>query len=62
MWMSFTMDGNKKKMKWLIVKHKALKWSKLNIAPPLPLRITLMGSHGKWVDWNITFTITMIVK
>ncbi len=34
-WMSFTMDGNRQERKWLIViKHKTLKWIKVNSAPP----------------------------
>ncbi len=30
--------------------------------PPPPPKITLMGSHGKWDDCDITFIITMIIK
>jgi hypothetical protein len=33
MWMSFTMDGNKQEMKWLVVKQKTLKWANANSAP-----------------------------
>jgi hypothetical protein len=34
MWMSFVMDGNRQKGKWLIIKPNALKWTKANNAPP----------------------------
>jgi len=34
MWMSSTMEENRQKGKWLIVKFKALKWTKANIALP----------------------------
>jgi hypothetical protein len=59
-WMSSTMDENKQKRKWLIVKHKTVKWAKANDAPPQ--RITLTNFHGKWDDSDIAFMITMIIK
>jgi hypothetical protein len=34
MWMSSTMDGNKKERKWVVVKCKALKWAKANKTLP----------------------------
>jgi len=34
MWVSFIMDENKQKGKWLIIKRKAFKWAKVNGAPP----------------------------
>jgi hypothetical protein len=34
MWVSCTMDGNRQERKGLIVEHKALKWAKVNSAPP----------------------------
>ncbi len=34
MWMSSTMDGNRQEGKWLNVECKALKWVKMNSAPP----------------------------
>jgi hypothetical protein len=36
MWMSSTMDGNRKEGKWIVVERKALKWAKTNSAPPTP--------------------------
>jgi hypothetical protein len=30
--MSFVMDENKQKKKWLVVEHKTLKWAKTNKA------------------------------
>ncbi len=57
--MSSTMDENRQKKKCLALEHKALKWVKMNNAPP---RITLTKPHDKWDDYDITFTITMIVK
>ncbi len=30
MWMSSARDGNKQKRKWLVVKHKTLKWANVN--------------------------------
>jgi len=30
MWVSSAMDGNKQKGKWLVVKHKTLKWANVN--------------------------------
>jgi hypothetical protein len=34
MWVSSTMDGNRQVGKWLIIKCHALKWAKVNSAPP----------------------------
>jgi len=34
MWMPFAIDGNRQKGKWLVVEHKALKWTKMNNAFP----------------------------
>jgi len=31
---SFAMDGNRQEGKWLTIKHKTLKWAKVNSAPP----------------------------
>ncbi len=59
MWMSFVMDGNKQEEKLLFVKHKALKWIKTN---NVPQGITLMGSQGRYVDYDIAFIITMSAK
>jgi hypothetical protein len=36
MWVSFTMDENGQKGKWLIVECKALKWAKTSSAPSPP--------------------------
>jgi hypothetical protein len=58
MWMSYTMDGNRQEGKWLVVERKNLKWVKANSALE---KITLTNSHGNWDDYEITFTITMIV-
>jgi hypothetical protein len=33
-WVSFVMDGNKQKGKWLVVKRKALKWVRANNSLP----------------------------
>ncbi len=63
MWMSSTMDGNKQEGKCLIIESKTLKWAKDNNAPsPPPPRIILISPYGRWDDYDITFTITMIVK
>jgi hypothetical protein len=59
MWVSFTMDEKKQKRKWLTIEHKSFIWAKMNGAPQ---RITLMGSHGRWDDYDIAFMIMMIVK
>jgi hypothetical protein len=32
MWVSFAINGNKQEMKWLAIKHKALKWDEANSA------------------------------
>jgi len=32
--MSFAMDENKEKEKWLTIEHKTLKWAKTNNALP----------------------------
>jgi hypothetical protein len=55
-----TMDENRQEGKQLAIKCKTLKWVQANSAPPQ--RITLTNSYGKWDDYDITFTITMIVK
>jgi hypothetical protein len=34
LWMSYAMDENKQEGKRLIIKCKALKWAKVNSAPP----------------------------
>jgi hypothetical protein len=34
MCMSFTIDENRPKKKWLVVENKTLKWDNSNIAPP----------------------------
>jgi hypothetical protein len=34
MWMPFAIDGNRQRGKWLVVEHKALKWTKMNNAFP----------------------------
>ncbi len=60
MWVSSTMEGNRQKGKWLVKEFKALKWAKANNV--LPPRIILLGSHGKWDDYDIYFTIMMTVK
>jgi hypothetical protein len=54
------MDENRQEGKQLAIKRKTLKWVQANSAPPQ--RITLTNSYGKWDDYDITFTITMIVK
>jgi hypothetical protein len=59
MWVSFTMDENKQKRKWLVIECKYFIWAKVNGAPQ---KITLMGSHDKWDDCDIAFMIMMIVK
>ncbi len=59
MWVSFTMDGNRQKNKWLVVEHKALKLAKTN---NVPSKDTLTGSHGRCNDYDIEFTIMMIIK
>jgi hypothetical protein len=60
MWMLFAMVGNRQEAKWLAIECKALKWAKANKAPPP--RIALTSPHGRWDDYDITFTITMTIK
>jgi hypothetical protein len=61
MWVSSTMDTNRQERKWLVVECKTLKCVKANYVLP-PKMITLMGSHGRWNDYDIAFTIMMIIK
>jgi hypothetical protein len=55
--MSFVMDGNKQEGN--IVECRALRWA--NVSSALP-RITLTGFHGIWDDYDIAFTIIVILK
>jgi hypothetical protein len=48
------MDGNRQEGKKLPIEYKALRWAKTNI--------TLMGSHGRWDDYDIIFMIAITRK
>jgi hypothetical protein len=34
MWVSFAMDQNKQKGKWLAIEREVVKWAKMNGTPP----------------------------
>jgi hypothetical protein len=60
MWMLFVMDGNKQEGKWLNIESKALKWAKANSTPHKRSPWWVPMADGN--DFDITFTITMIIK